>query len=455
MNDPASDISSAQAPFPSSQEEGKGETYEEAILPAYATYPFGWSRRSLRRFIGLFLFALLVVFFLYEVRVILPPFLIAFFLAALLEPAIRHQEQHGRIFRNRTYIILSYYLFAAAVVIVLAIKVFPLANDQLTSISNNLSRYYAGIQNSVNTFLLHHAKQLHYLGIRQTTLQGLLNDRTGPTQRAITLFLTWVREVVQALLDKITWLIIIPVASFFIMRDYPRLRAKFIWFFPEQIQQQVDSISREVLDVFSAYLRGLVKICVLLTICATLLFALLDVQYALFLGLLGGLFYAVPYIGNIITALSAGVVAFLSPHNVLGIIHVHPNSLPFALFVGISFGVLAGVIFDQLVYPRVVGGSVGLHPVLSLFALTAGATLFGIWGMLLATPVAASIQILFSYLFPRLVQAPPHHLYENIPIHPPISERGLSFKALLHSVQDLRAKTASLWHRMTRRGQGR
>ncbi|CCW35730.1 predicted permease [Chthonomonas calidirosea] len=458
MNEPVPEFPENEPPvppnptFPAPAETGALEG--GSFLPSYATYPFGWSRKSLRRFISLLLLFAVVLAFLYAVRAILPPFLIAFFLAALLEPSIRHQEQHGHLFRSRTQIILAYYLFAAAVLIVLAIKVFPLASDQFTSISHNLSQYYANIQSSVNTFLVHHEKLLRYFGVKQTNLQSLLNDRSGPAQKAITAFLKGVRDIIQALLDKITWLIIIPVATFFIMRDYPKLRAKFIWFFPESLQEQVDRISREVVDVFSAYLRGLVKICILLSICATLLFAALDVQYALFLGLLAGLFYAVPYIGNIITALSAAVVAFLSPHNVLGILHIHANSFPFALIVGGSFGLLAGVIFDQLVYPRVVGGSVGLHPVLSLFALTAGATLFGIWGMLLATPVAASIQIVFSYLFPRLAQAPPYHLYEDIPPKSAVTVHSLLPPRLMRAFKAAVAQMTGMWKSFRERRQG-
>ena len=75
----------------------------------------------------------------------------------------------------------------------------------------------------------------------------------------------------------------------------------------------------------------------------------------------------------------------------------------------------AKMVFDQLLYPRVVGGSVGLHPVVSIFALLSGATLFGIVGMILAVPVAASIQILLTYFFPKLAHPPPAQLMKEPP----------------------------------------
>jgi predicted PurR-regulated permease PerM len=64
------------------------------------------------------------------------------------------------------------------------------------------------------------------------------------------------------------------------------------------------------------------------------------------------------------------------------------------------------VSFDYVLTPRVVGGSVGLHPLVNVFALMAGATLFGVWGMLLAVPVAASLQMILIYFFPKLAEKP-------------------------------------------------
>jgi predicted PurR-regulated permease PerM len=78
---------------------------------------------------------------------------------------------------------------------------------------------------------------------------------------------------------------------------------------------------------------------------------------------------------------------------------------------------LANFVFDQIVYPRVVGGSVGLHPVLSLFALAAGATMFGVPGILLATPVAAAIKLILTYFFPKLAQPVPSRLLNPEPQH--------------------------------------
>jgi predicted PurR-regulated permease PerM len=95
-------------------------------------------------------------------------------------------------------------------------------------------------------------------------------------------------------------------------------------------------------------------------------------------------------------------------------IHIPASSTGYTLTV-ILCAIVAQNLFDQIVYPRVVGASVGLHPVVSIFALMAGATLCGVLGMLIAVPVAASIQIVLMYFFPKLTQPPPKHLLESPP----------------------------------------
>ena len=112
------------------------------------------------------------------------------------------------------------------------------------------------------------------------------------------------------------------------------------------------------------------------------------------------------------TSTVVGAVCYsASPHNALGFVRVASHSPGYVVSVILCI-ICLGIVFDQIVYPRVVGGSVGLHPVLSLFAITAGATLFGVPGILLAVPVAASIQVVLMCSFPRLNERPPARLLE-------------------------------------------
>ena len=377
------------------------------VIQPRSIYPFGWSRGDMRRGILLLLTGLVMVVFLYHVQAILPPFLIAFGLAALIDPTLRYNEQRGR---SRVYSILMLYVFAVSLLVFLIMWVIPAIVAQVTDISSNLSHYYTHIQTTINDYMSGHEHLLKMMGVKQKSVGDFFETKSGPVQAHIGAVLGSVSGLAQAILARAIWLVIIPVASFFFMRDFPLLRARLIALFPSHHHARIDQMSHEIVDVFTAYLRGLTKICALYACVAGVLFGVLNVQYALLLGIMAGLFYAIPYVGNVMTAVSAATLAYLMDAHQVLFWNVGAHSLTYALVVAVCCVVMANIIFDQLVYPRIVGASVGLHPVVSIFSLMAGATLFGIWGMLLATPVAASLQIVLMCLFPKLAQKPPASL---------------------------------------------
>lgn len=382
-------------------------------VSANAVYLFGWSRADLRRAVALLLTGSAALYFLWQVQSILPPFLIAFFLAALLDPTIRYYERKRGYSRVRTISLL--YMTVILLTILCFILLVPRVMAQLQDVTQNFGLYYANVQNKTNQFLQKNEKTLARLNLNRERLSQIVDQKSGPIRNAITRVLEGFTGMISNMASYALWLIVIPIAGFFFMRDYPAIRARFITLAPEPYQDRVDLISRDIMDVFSAYIRGLAKICALFGFAAFLLFTLFGVRYALLLGILAGTFYAIPYVGQLVTAFVVGAVAYsMGPHTVLFAWNVEANSILYAVVVVLS-NILMNNIFDQVVYPFVVGSEVGIHPLLNIFALTAGATLLGIWGMLLAVPIAASIQLILVYCFPRLKEPPPAHLMEASP----------------------------------------
>jgi predicted PurR-regulated permease PerM len=385
---------------------------EKIAMVPRVIYPFGWSRRDVRRALALALAAAVAAAFLWQIQAILPPFLIAFFLAALLDPTLRYMERHGH---SRVRAILLLYLLGLLLIILTFIAIVPTVTNQVEEISRNIGTYWANIQQSADEYIQRHATLLSRFNIKQQHISEILSQNAGPVQGKITAALGGVTMLLSGAFSKAFWLVIIPLSAFFFMRDYPFLRARIIALFPETYHKQIDVMSREIVDVFSAYIRGLAKICALYAGVAVILFSLLGLKYALFLGLAAGVFYAVPYVGQLFTAIATGSVAFMmDKHTVLFFFQAQTHSSTYVLTVVVC-AILVQNLFDQIVYPRIVGGSVGLHPVVSIFSLMAGATLFGIWGILVAVPVAASLQIILTYAFPKLTQAPPQGLLESPP----------------------------------------
>ena len=165
-------------------------------------------------------------------------------------------------------------------------------------------------------------------------------------------------------------------------------------------------MGRDVMGVFSDYLRGLVIVCALYGAATIGLLYLLSVwhhplaHYALLVGAAAGILYAIPYLGSTATALVTFLVAFAAATA------DHASGLAFG-GIAVLATLALNQVFDGVVTPRVVGGGVGLHPILAIFALVIGGELFGIWGMLLSVPLAGSIQAILFRLYPKLTHADP------------------------------------------------
>ena len=384
----------------------------DAEMNSQATHPFGWSRDDLKRATALTISGVVALLFLWQVQSILPPFCIAFFLAALLDPTIRSMQRGGS---TRVRAILTLYLAGFVLVALVAVFLIPALGHQVDDLTGNIGSYSTQLQVTADSWMRSHQPLLLRFGIKQHRLNDFLAQHSGQIQNKVTDTLGSVTEFMSALLSKVLWVIIIPISGFFFMRDYPVLRARAIALFPEEYQPHIDCMSRDIVDIFAAYLRGLVKVCSLFSVVAFLLFLALGVKYALFLGLAAGLFYAMPYVGQLFTAVACGTVAFsMESHHALFFMSVPAHSAGYTALVIIS-AVITQNVFDQILYPRIVGGSVGLHPVVSIFALMAGATLFNVWGMLVAVPVAASIQILLTFFFPKLSEPAPARLLDPVP----------------------------------------
>jgi predicted PurR-regulated permease PerM len=175
------------------------------------------------------------------------------------------------------------------------------------------------------------------------------------------------------------------------MMDLDPMKARIQHACPPQHREWARGMSARVGQVFAAYLRGLTLICLAFGLVNYLVLGgMFQLQYAVILGLLAVVLYAIPYLGQLTLLAAAVLIAWLSGR-------------PPAYTIGVAVAVLVvGQLFDQVVTPRVMGKQVGLHPVLGVFALMVGGQLFGLIGMVLAVPVAAAIRVVLIEFFPRL-----------------------------------------------------
>ncbi len=250
-------------------------------------------------------------------------------------------------------------------------------------------------QSPVDRWLAEHRKTLERLGL-PTTREELearlgLEDRVrglvdGAIGAASSLF--------GYLLSSLFWILFTPIITIFILLDYDRLRRRSLAWIPPSIRPVATDLLDEIGEVLSGYVRGLMLSVTLYTIVMMGVLSLLGVPYSLFLGILFGAIYLIPYIGNFISMIliALTVVAF----GKTGTPFYDFGSTSTYLLVCIGVFLLVGTLYDQLVHPNIVGRNVGLPPVVSFFVIFSGGALFGLPGMILAFPVAGTIKVILD-----------------------------------------------------------
>lgn len=333
----------------------------------------------------------LLVTFLYLVRSILPPFLIAFAVAWLLDPLLDRIQKRGF---SRILAVSAVYVAFLAVFVIGLVFLIPVIINQASQLANDLPEYANRFQVFAKGFMADHQAILDKFKL-PTTLEDVFAKYGNLVTNRITTGIGLLGDWIAANLSKALWIILIPLVAFYFLNDIDRIRNKSVLLIPAAWRPRTTEVLSRMGTVFSNYVRGLTIVCLLYGIATTIILMALNLKYGVILGLLAGVLYAVPYIGAILTTLLVFLVGLAT----------YSHGVTQAAVAAIAM-VVTNQVFDMLITPKILGKSVGMHPVLSLFALMAGGQLFGLVGMVLAVPVAASIQEVVFEFVPELRPEP-------------------------------------------------
>lgn len=330
----------------------------------------------------------LVIAFFYYVREILPPFIIALIIAWLLDPLIDRLESRGwpRIFG----VIFVFTLFLSVFAVGLFFLI-PSVIDQAKQLASDFPDYLIKSREYLTDLFKSYQPILLRFKL-PTTFHDFFTTFEKQLNSGLTFAVKVLAGWITSNLSKVLWIVIIPIVSFYYLNDIDKIKIKLKFLIPEKWRFRTTSIIGRVSGVFTSYMRGLLIVCLIYGVSTGVLLSVTSVKYSILIGLIAGLFYAVPYIGTLFTAILAFLVA-LATHN---------SASHFPIWLPPAIILLMNQIFDLFISPKVLGKSVGLHPVLSLFAMIAGGQLFGFVGMILAVPLGASVQEIIFEIFPIL-----------------------------------------------------
>jgi predicted PurR-regulated permease PerM len=191
-------------------------------------------------------------------------------------------------------------------------------------------------------------------------------------------------------------LVLIPVISFYLLRDWDGLMVQIHDLFPRRYSGVVSKLAKEADEVLGAFMRGQFYVMLAMGLVYSLGLWLIDLQLALLIGMMAGLISFVPYMGVVVGLVTACLAALLEYQNVM---HIMPVLIVFAIGHSLE---------SMWLTPWLVGNRIGLHPVAVIFAVLAGGQLFGFLGVLLALPLASVIMVLLRHIHERYTDS---HFY--------------------------------------------
>src|SRR5215203_322623 len=186
------------------------------------------------------------------------------------------------------------------------------------------------------------------------------------------------------LLGYLPYLVLIPILAFFFLKDADSFRRSALMMLPQgRIRWRGDELFQDINSTLAAYIRAQLTSCLIIGSICTAAFALLGVRYALVLGLVAGMLEFIPLLGPVVVAVLAGTVAGF-------------DSGTKALAVLTFLGVLR-IVQDYVLYPRIIGSGIHLHPLAVILAILAGHELAGVAGIFLAIPVIAVLTVTYRH----------------------------------------------------------
>lgn len=330
---------------------------------------------------------------------ILLPFIAGFVLAYFLDPVADALERLKIPRVLATLIILS---VAIAGVVIGVLVVIPVLADQALKLAQDLPALAQALVARLDEVTPQALKDM--LAKAGGTSTGSLGDMAG---KATGWFATVVQSVWSggmALVNVLSLLIITPIVAFYLLSDWDKLVAKVDSWLPRDHVEEVRMIARNIDSAMAGFIRGQGTVCLLLGLFYAIGLSLAGLKFGLAIGLGAGLLSFVPYVGAII----GGVLAIG-----VGLVQFWPDYSAVILIIGIF--VAGQFIEGNFLSPKLVGGSIGLHPVWMMFALLAFSYLFGFVGLLLAVPLAAVVGVLVRYGISRYLGS---KLYTGVP--PPV-----------------------------------
>jgi predicted PurR-regulated permease PerM len=333
-------------------------------------------------------FAVAALLLVWLLRGMLLPFVLGMAIAFFLDPAADWLERRGlsRLLAT-TIIVLAFFL----IVILLLLLIVPRVIDQASELIRQLPALYRSLRDIVEPLIQRAMDASGNGGDSSSMIAGLLERVASVAGDVLGVILGG--GVI--LFDVVSLLLITPIVSFYLLRDWDRIIAAVDGWLPQRSAPTIREQAWEIQKVLAGFVRGQASVCLILAVFYGVALSLVGLKYGLIIALVSGLLTFIPFVGTafgFVASVGVALAQFWPDYWMIGIVA--------AIYIG------GQMIEGNFLSPWLVGGQVNLHPVWIIFSLMAGGALFGFVGVLLAVPVFAAIGVLTRFSLRRYLASP-------------------------------------------------
>ncbi|MCZ0812077.1 AI-2E family transporter [Roseovarius sp. EGI FJ00037] len=320
---------------------------------------------------------LVVLWFLGDVIL---PFVLGGAIAYFLDPLADRLERLGA---SRAVAVTLITLMALVVFVVMALLVVPTLIQQSLALFDTAPKLFDQVQRSLTDRFPSIVDENSTLRKSLIALGETISERGGQVLESVL-------SSAASLINMLLLFVIVPVVAFYLLYDWDRMIARIDDLLPRDHAPVIRHLARDIDRTLASFIRGMGTVCLILGTYYAVTLMLVGLQFGLVVGAVAGLITFIPYVGAVVGgALAIGLALF----------QFWGDWITIGLVAGIF--VLGQVAEGNFLTPKLVGHSVGLHPVWLIFALSVFGALFGFVGMLVAVPVAAAVGVLARFLIAR------------------------------------------------------
>ncbi len=318
---------------------------------------------------------------LYLLAPILLPFVAGALLAYLGDPLVDRLETWNI---SRTLSVVCVFFAAFLIVLPLMMFLIPLIDSQIRLLITKAPGYLDWLMINLEPTL----QDTFGINIPALEVEQLKSTFAEQFSNAGSFVKSLIRTVTHSGFVVAGWaanLFLIPVITFYLLRDWDHLVAYIHDLLPRKAEPTVSLLAKQSDEVLGAFLRGQMLVMLALGTIYAIGLKVVGLEFSLLIGMLAGVLSFIPYMGLIVGILVAGIAVMLQTHD--------PTNL---LWVSLVF-IVAQAIEGTILTPLLVGDKIGLHPVAVIFSVLAGGQLFGFFGILLALPVFAVLAVILRH----------------------------------------------------------